>query len=559
MSDLQPKASYNTRNPLFLPEITHMIIQHVSTSHRYNLSRTCKPLFQIVVPKLWSTVLSVEQLLLLIPGTMITQERVRGDNKISITIPKSALTESWERYWVYAPHAKMLSMYGLGSPFQGVIATLHGWDILFAKRREFQGVLLPCLEWLDIRGTGLPSTEFDPICQLAWFTLFLSPTLKLLELKDYPSSDPFTLRLNPSFDQSGSEFPSPSALLLVNILAKSVTGHHHITLSSYYDCPTNQMLASSSLGIHKDCLSWFEHTPDLINLTRLTIYSCAVLGGSGEGLVVLGHLPHLEGLDIVGISGSKVDSRYSFEGNFMPIPPGLFPCLKSLHLTSVPGSQLFYLIWDSNGVVSNLTEARIHLDAKRSSVTQHELSSRIIPRLCKRSPNLRHLNISVSLRSKLDDAGLSEPDMLFELCSHLPLSVLQFNASGRARANPEFHLLNPPSAFPLLKRLDFSSILNRSQLRTLAAAFPNLQHISITLTVEPFEEDDAFDQSHKPASLQPLVVHARFENRALRLRSDSRYVNENLPRITSFFKSIWPNLSDLDSDKPCSHSYQEFL
>ncbi|KAJ1306260.1 hypothetical protein OPQ81_010964 [Rhizoctonia solani] len=248
MSELQPSPSQSKPNPLFLPEIIYMVLESVSLRRRdeRNLALTCKLLFEYIMPRLWETVVGVEQLLGLIPGTAVTQQRLGKNKKVTVTISNRVLTESWERYWVYAPHVRSLYMHGFDSAFGDVVMTLRvdGLNILFAKRREFAGLPLPNLETLDIRQSD---TAFDPVHQLALFTLLLSPSIRKLELRDYPRPI-FGPDSNIPGLSLGPENLSPSALLLVKSLAKSLPVSHAVAIPPYYGCPTERMIASSSLG-----------------------------------------------------------------------------------------------------------------------------------------------------------------------------------------------------------------------------------------------------------------------------------------------------------------------
>ncbi|KAG8688946.1 hypothetical protein FRC11_004458, partial [Ceratobasidium sp. 423] len=412
-------------------------------------------------------------------------------------ISERALAESWERYWAYAPHVKALNMYGFGSTFDNVSMTLHvrGWDILFAKRRQFEGPLLPNLEKLN---TKQWPRAFDPTNQLALFALFLSPSIKKLELLNYSIS---------GLNAPEPEFPSPSSLLLVNNLAQSFPVSRSVTLPPYYDCPTEHMVTPLSLGAREEFLSWFQRFSPLTNLTHLEIYTCTISGGSGEGLIVLGHLPHLERLEILGTPGSNRQTQSFFQAEPLPIPSGLFPRLQSLRLKNIPSTQLFYHIWNSETMVSKLTDVMLYFNFVHCLITRDELESRIVPLLGSSSPNLRSAGFFVRINLHgPDDGWVSGVEMLPVFLSHLSVSVLSFLVHDGWEA--KLHSPHFQRVFPLLKSLDFSIPLDRFQLRTLAVLLPNLQHISALLQFEKFEDTDATDyERDEPASLQPILIH----------------------------------------------------
>ncbi|KAG8679501.1 hypothetical protein FRC11_003638 [Ceratobasidium sp. 423] len=404
------------------------------------------------------------------------------------------MTKTWERYWIYAPLVKDLTVSN-----NCVSITLDGWMALFTKR-NFEGLLLPNLERLTIsEPEPIPiDIAFDPIEQLAWSTLFLSPSLKLLELLDYvPTSGDVG---SGSHVNSGLPSSSPSALMLIKILAKSLPGTQSLTLPPYYDNPTEWMAASTGLRVLKECISWFEHSPAPINLTQLRIYSCAVSGGLGEGLVVLGHLPYLEKLELEGYLKSA--SRQFFQGEPLAITSGLFPRLRFLNLRSIPGTQLFYHIWGSEAMVSKLTCAFVIFDIS-FPIDRDEFTSKIIPLLCEASPELTSLIVTVAIK---DQPNLSLPilDLLCELLSHLPLSTLAlYFGNVAAMAQPSRDL----PVFPLLKSLNFSIPLPPSQLRALAASLPNLKNIWLHPHPEIAEPSSEFIfEQDEPTSLQSISV-----------------------------------------------------
>ncbi|KAL5638538.1 hypothetical protein ACGC1H_005272 [Rhizoctonia solani] len=145
MCDSQSTVSLGEPNPLFIPEIACMV-ESLSVHRRdgRNLAMVCKALFQSIMPRLWRTVVGVERLLSLIPGTIVTQGHKGTNKKITVTISKLALDESWGRYWIYSPHVTTLHMLKSG---HGIY--IDGWNILFRKCKEFEGPLLPSLECLD--------------------------------------------------------------------------------------------------------------------------------------------------------------------------------------------------------------------------------------------------------------------------------------------------------------------------------------------------------------------------------------------------------------------------
>ncbi|CAE6440448.1 unnamed protein product [Rhizoctonia solani] len=519
MSDLQTTA--NARNPLLLSEIVDIVYANAKTKDSLHLAMTCRPLFHSLMPLLWQRVRSVKQLFYLIPGTVITESHTeRGPQTMAITISESAVTKSWERYWVYAHFVKYLTLYHhCGS------ITLDGWSTLFAKL-NFEGLLLPNLEQLIINEPEqMPSDiTFDPINQLALLRFFLSPSLEHLELIDYaPTSDDAGSR---SQANTGLPASSPSALMLIKILAKSLPCAQSVPLPPYYDDPTEWMSASAGQRALKECISWFEHSPAPINLIQLHIYSCAVSGGLGEGLIVLGHLPYLETLEIEG--SLKSESQLFFQGEPLPIPSGLFPRLRFLSLRSIPGTQLFYHIWSSQAMVSGLTCALVVFDM-HSPVSQDEFTSKIIPLLCVATPKLATLGLTVPIEDQTN-ASLPVLDLLCELLSHLPLSILAFYC-GKVVASAQSSRYLPQ--FPLLRILNLSTPLPPSQLRILVASLPNLGDIWLVPHPEIVEPLGNFNsEQDEPASLQPISVDVQVSDFIYNYGWTPYRIKQSFPNIT---------------------------
>ncbi|CAE6464667.1 unnamed protein product [Rhizoctonia solani] len=512
------------------------MVASVSASHQdgCNLAMVCKALFQSVMPQLWRTVVGVERLLRLITGAVVIQEYSGTNKKITVTISKLALDESWKRYWVYSPHVTTLRMLLLES-----ILHVDGWDILFAKHKEFEVPLLPNLECLD---TGQPTVMFDRLDHLALFTLFFSPSIRRLNLQDCRTSHP-----NSDSSILGPKFHSLSALLVVNRFAAS----RGIVLPPPYNCPTERMIASSSLGVHEGCLSWFEGLPVSTNLTGLLINISAVAVGSGEGLIVLGHLPHLEDLGILGSNSY----RHSFsQRELLPIPAGLFPQLRTLRLTSMPSTRLLYHIWNSEAMASKLAEVFIHLSHE---ITWDELESQMVPSLSNGCPSLRYACLFIRLNTVGHDESPLKP--LSVLLSRLPIPSLSlYTGYGNWRnQNIPYSLHN--QVFPFLKHLDLFASLYRSELKSLAASLPGLRHISVYLAFEKFEDADMVENGlHRSVLLQPMLVHIHYKSYSQPPDPHANYLEENRPQITCFIKSIWPNMSYLGfGDEKCLHNYGE--
>ncbi|KAH7334972.1 hypothetical protein B0J17DRAFT_720505 [Rhizoctonia solani] len=493
MPNLQLAVSCNKLNPLLLPEIACVVNKYIyDKQDSLNLATACRSLFHSIMPIHWKSLDGVEKLLRLIPGTVIARESYVVESgerwKVTVAISESALVSPWERYWIYAPFVQELFMH----VFESIV--LDGWSILFAKRNEFGGSLLPNLVCLD--------TMSEPTYQLAWFRLFLPPSLRVLRLQDYvvmPAE--ISNNSNRNLDSSAnldSESNVPSA------------NEGQLLLESQHAMPSlgNVALAMKGTGSPSSLVrggrpSWVDYLPILTNLTHVHIYSNDALGASGEGLIILGHLPHLERLGIHGDFESKSRSSLLIQGEPLPIPSDLFPRLRTLHLVLMPGTRLFYHVWDSEAIVSKLTSARVHFGSNPPSVTRDELASKIIPVLFKCSPNLTKLEVGVAFKGDLRNMEPSASDMLFQLLSHLPLVSLSFDI-GQEKVEGAWSVCRQ-TVFPLLQWLDLSPLLLPTQFRALVLLFPNIRYLKVRPNLKTTQSPGECDfESNEPVSLQPV-------------------------------------------------------
>ncbi|CAE6440438.1 unnamed protein product, partial [Rhizoctonia solani] len=93
-----------------------------------------------------------------------------------------------------------------------------------------------------------------------------------------------------------------------------------------------------------------------------------------------------------------------------------------------------------------------------------------------------------------------------------------------------------------------------SHLKILAASLPNLQHISTALHVEMFEHLDEFEFGSKnPSSTRPVLAQIRSEYSPCLPGSAADSIQDKFPKITRFFKSLWPNIPELDTEGKHTH------
>ncbi|KAH7335006.1 hypothetical protein B0J17DRAFT_630951 [Rhizoctonia solani] len=152
--------------------------------------------------------------------------------KITVTIPQRALTESWERYGIYSSYVTKLGMFE-------VEIQVNGLNALITKSGESENPFLSNLECLDAEPPDLSLiSTYNPIHQIVLCAPFLSSSNRKIEFR---RSCPGSYFYNPT--SLPPQFLFPSALLLVNNLAKSFPTSRNETLPSHYNHSTKDDLA----------------------------------------------------------------------------------------------------------------------------------------------------------------------------------------------------------------------------------------------------------------------------------------------------------------------------
>ncbi|CAE6465111.1 unnamed protein product [Rhizoctonia solani] len=169
---------------LLPPEIIREIVSLSGNREQLDLAYTCKHFFSSIIPVIWENIRGVGLIIQLIPGVEIVKEYVEDDNGtvtdtlLHILIDESSLAEDWTRYWIYAPLVKHIAPFVSDERSHGDHLRVHGWRFLFMGLTG--SPLLPNLLSIDTRRQNL-SPWFD---QLAWISLFMSPSLQEFYLGD---------------------------------------------------------------------------------------------------------------------------------------------------------------------------------------------------------------------------------------------------------------------------------------------------------------------------------------------------------------------------------------
>ncbi|KDN34852.1 hypothetical protein RSAG8_12084, partial [Rhizoctonia solani AG-8 WAC10335] len=531
----------NIRNPLLLPEIARHVASLCPFREGRDWAYTCKTLFNASIPIIWESlnndehllklipgvritkepdpsekgkVINLEHLLKLIPGVRITKEPDPSEKGkvINLLLVERALTENWTRYWHYAPFVKHLIL------FTGGDVRVRGWHFLFLKMKE--GALLPNLHTLKAR-VPFEYSQFD---RLAWFALFLSPSLRVLDLDNGYYEQWIKPRL-----------PMNSVSLLLAALSESLPAHSKNYLSIRYRCPSEHALASVCPTEYQEGYYWFNNIPNLTHLRELGITVFPDPEPTRDALCVIAHLPLLEQLTLYFVVNYEREREGGYDFNHtLPCSPKLFPSLRSLNLERVPNARMFRWIWGLKPLVSGVSLARIDRDF---SSNPEEFDANIIQPMREGSPSPSNLSISVS---GLRHMGALE--IACELMSRMPLKVLEIH--GVAGWGP-YPAIYQASTFSHLRRLSFWTPLVPEQWRVLtnlAKALPNLEYLFIWPLIRALKPWglDSTDVEH-PA-LQP--IHMEIEVFVLENRTREERENHTRP-LLKCLRTIWPNASFL--------------
>ncbi|KAL5635221.1 hypothetical protein ACGC1H_003048 [Rhizoctonia solani] len=471
------------------------------------------------VPIIWEHVYNVEHILQLIPGTQIMKEPDPGvgNSIISILLDEMALSKDWTRYWHYAPFVKRLTLF---TPH--ILADdslrVRGWHILLVKLRE--GALLPNLYTLD---TEAPY-ETSPFDRLAWSALFLSPSLRVLDLDNGYRKQ----RIDPRLINS--------SCLLLAALSESLPAHSKNTLSVRYERPSEQALVSAFPAEYQEGCRWFTNTPNLAHLRELGVTMFHNPQLVCDALCVIGHLPLLERLKLdFGVSlESEPEGGYDFNRT-LPCSPMLFPSLRRLYLENAPNAHIFRWIWGLKPLVSGVSMA--HID-RRFSSNAEEFNTSIIQPMREGCPRLSNISISI-----FDQSRMGVLETACELISQMPLKELELRSMADWGSYPVNH---QTSTFSHLRRLCISVPLELGHWRTcikLVKALPNLEYLLIWPAVLTLETQSPDDADVEPA-LQPIEIEIREPLVAQHPTKEARK-NHTRSLLLKYLKTVWPNASFL--------------
>ncbi|CAE6481501.1 unnamed protein product [Rhizoctonia solani] len=426
----------NGRHPLLLPEISRHI-GSLSPGVALRLAYTCKTVFHSVIPALWEEVYSVERIMALIPGVKFVSESSTEANGESLTkyivIDETALNGDWSRYWYYAPLVKCLRLFTLQA-VDGSNLLVRGWHILFLKLRD--GALLPNLRVLNI--TGLRGhSSFD---RIAWFALFLSPSLRKLDLNDGSN----TYQVDP-------RLPTYPLYLLLAALNEGMLGDTNTFLSTPYRRPTEHTFSLLYSSKHRQGYSWFSNLPDLTGLRKLGITVFPSPETVRDALYITGHLPFLERLQLGFItdwdSMANLDPERRYDcSEVLPLPSNLFPSLRKLNLSHPPDIHLYHWMWSLKPLTYGLLSARVDLRSFDFNPEDYQLH--VVRPLRENSPSLTALSVFVS--DHQDRVG--GLDVLCGILSLIPLKELKLRCIRNWGSFPAAY---SGKTFPHLRRLIF--------------------------------------------------------------------------------------------------------
>ncbi|CAE6426845.1 unnamed protein product, partial [Rhizoctonia solani] len=531
---LQPDMTSNVQKALLPPEITQQIASYCGYREKRDLAYTCRSFFNAVTPVIWEGVRGVEAVFKLIPGVkfLVGHTAYKGKHKLykSIILDESLLDADWTRYWYYAPFIHHITPFA--APEGGIDATLHvsGWRFLFMK---LQGrVLLPNLRSLHTQGLYFFS-YFD---RLAWFVLLLSPSLQKLNLDD------ISLGLDNNLPAT-----RPLSLFLGAISKSSVADSSCIVATRDQWHPSEQTLASLSQGKYPEGSFWFSNMPAPTGLRDLEITMHSPLTLWDE-LYIIGSLPCLERLEtIFSMGGFSRAVTYNMKET--PFPSSLFPSLRTLSLKGASHVDLFRWVWSLKPMVSELSSAHINVPDFESN--PQWLAVKFAQLIHDNSPNL--ISLSTNINHAPYEMGALE--IACELLSTIPLQALTLDCDSIKKVG-DYPSAYSRSTFHHLRRLDISPEFNTSDWATLpkiAKAFPNLEYLNITSSVEsesyePLDTNCINHMAFQPIDIQIFVYYPESSP----TKGEGQWENIQAD-ITNFLTAVWPNVTVvIDSSRPYS-------
>ncbi|CAE6478837.1 hypothetical protein ACGC1H_003069 [Rhizoctonia solani] len=521
----------NAQKALLPPEITQQIASYCGYREQRDLAYTCRWLFSSVTPVIWKEVHGVEIVFKLITGVKVTKGYTpnEGDHNIfkDIIFDESLLDVDWARYWYYAPFIHHITLFS--GPEGDTDANLHvsGWRFLFMK---LQGsVLLPNLRSLNTQGLYFAS-HFD--C-LAWIVLLLSPSLQKLNLDDVA----FDLGLSPPTMR-------PLSLFLGAVSNSLLVDSSRIIATQDEWHPSEQTLASLFPSEYPEGSFWFSNlsAPAGLRDLEITLLSPSTLW---DELYIIGSLPLLVQLQTTFcMEGFTNEAKYNL--SVTPLPSSLFPSLRTLNLKGASHIDLFHWLWRLKPMVSGLSSA--HINVPDFGSNRQWLAVNFAQLIHDNSPNL--IDLSINLNPASNEMGALE--IACELLSTVPLQALTFDWFF-VRAG-DYTTTHSNSTFYHLRRLNISATFHPSDwaiLPKIAKAFPNLEHLGITLSIQLESYEPLAVGCINHMTFQPIDIDITlycYENSPI---SDEEQWKNIRNDITNFLKSIWSTSSiAIDSSHP---------
>ncbi|KAG8736451.1 hypothetical protein FRC11_002630, partial [Ceratobasidium sp. 423] len=399
-------------------------------------------------------------------------------------LDETSVAEDWTRYWFYAPFVKRLRLFLPQALDEGSLH-VRGWHFLFLKLKD--GPLLPNLRALNIAGLHMhPSFE-----KLAWFTLFMSPSLRELDWHDGFNLQKVDPRL-----------PTHPICFLLAALSETLPSHPCNSLHAQYARPSEHTLALLYPGKYRQGHYWFN-IPDLSHLRELGVTVFPLPETIWDALCIIGCLPLLERLKLqfmVNWDGEP-EAGYGFN-SIPPCPSTLFPSLRRFHLDGLSDDRLFRWIWSLKPIVSALSS--VYIEGYHFIFNLEQFNNNIVQPIHEATPNLTILSITVS---ELLDT-INTLDIVCEVLSHMRLKELELNGVKNWGPYPTTHQAN---IFTHLRRLRLSNSLELKWWRTLAdvaKALPNLEYLYLPL-VRIFEPHDLDDANVEHTSIQPIEIEVQ--------------------------------------------------
>ncbi|KAG8719674.1 hypothetical protein FRC08_002273 [Ceratobasidium sp. 394] len=435
---------------------------------------------------------------------LIPAEWTLRDREMTVTrISQPLSSENMSRFHLYAPSIKYLNFdpgaYSL---------KVRNWEPLISYSQTTQ--LLPNLVESSCSQAGSRSCF-----------VFLSHSTRVLKVYKYSG---------PSDGVTTSELLGHVANKCPNIRELE------------YHCELDEPIEGESA--ENRSLRTFASLPAFRNLCCL-VSSPAIIQSSA--LQLLSQLPKLADLWIRAESGIRPWVSSLRE----QLPPGSFPALKTLSVD-----------FEKSGDVKKFWEFIPLAGLEKAYISIGLIGdgdqSEFIPTLCQASPNIKHLRLTFSIQSELDEEDREIHRISVDMFEHLArLPLDNFLSLGCARLDFDDAWARIAQLWPSLGEINcIHQPMRLDELMLLSAALPNLHRVECDLDLE--QAMQVVERNWQPVIGYPFYPSLRFLIvKEFELREYASSFHHDLSDLARFFAYFWPSVH-VESIKSYTHDVDEY-